>query len=323
MARGPRGAIVIAAIVVVAAVAALMVSGELRGVGDRLGAFAWPYAAAATGLALVNYAIRYARWSYYLRRQAIDVPVGARASVFVAGLSLSMTPGKVGELVKSYLLREMHDVAVTRSAPVVIAERLTDLVAIVALAVIGAAAYGLERGAAIAAAAVVVAGGIVLAWPAVARAVIRVVTAPPGLRRLRDRVLEIYDGIRELCRPAPLATATALGIAGWLGECIGFAVVVHGFPGASIDVGLAMLIYAITTLAGALSFVPGGLGVTEGAMTLLLVQTAVGLDQPTAIAAAVVFRVATLWVSVGLGLAGLAWARQRIAARPVRAAGPT
>src|SRR6188508_868951 len=109
-----RGRFVIAAIVVVvAALAALAIFGDLRAVGDRLGAFAWPYAAAATGLALANYAIRYARWAYYLRCQAVDVPVGARASVFVAGLSLSMTPGKVGELVKSYLLREMHGVPVT------------------------------------------------------------------------------------------------------------------------------------------------------------------------------------------------------------------
>ena len=40
--------------------------------------------------------------------QDVDVPVTSSALVFGAGLSLSITPAKLGELVKSYLLREMQ-----------------------------------------------------------------------------------------------------------------------------------------------------------------------------------------------------------------------
>ena len=42
--------------------------------------------------------------------------------MFGAGLSLSITPAKLGELVKSYFLRELHGVPATRTAPIVIAE---------------------------------------------------------------------------------------------------------------------------------------------------------------------------------------------------------
>jgi uncharacterized protein (TIRG00374 family) len=318
MARA-RGRIVAAAIVVIAAIAALSITGDVTDVGDRLGRFAWWTFAAALALSAVNYAIRYVRWGIYLDMQDIAVPPSARAGVFVAGLSLAITPGKVGELVKSYLLRELHAVPVTRSAPVVIAERVTDLTALVVLALIGVAIYGVAVGATIASAAVIAAGLIVLAWPRVARAIIDLVTRPAFLRRFRDRLIEVYDGIAALCRPLRLAGATTIGGAGWLCECVGFALIVHGFPGASIDVGLAMLIYAVTTIVGALSFLPGGLGVTEGAMTLLLVQSAHGLDTPTAIAASVLTRIATLWFGVLLGLAAMTWVRRRIARLPVRA----
>jgi uncharacterized membrane protein YbhN (UPF0104 family) len=318
MARA-RGRIVAAAIVVIAAIAALSISGDLRAVGDRLGRFAWWTFAAALGLSALNYAIRYVRWALYLDLQGIAVPIASRAGVFVAGLSLAITPGKVGELVKSYLLRELHEVPVTRSAPVVIAERVTDLTALVVLALIGVAIYGVAVGATIASAAVIAAGLVVLAWPRVAHPLIDLATRPAFLRRFRDRLREIYDGIAALCRPLRLAGATSIGGVGWLCECVGFALVVHGFPGASIDVGLAMLIYAVTTIVGALSFLPGGLGVTEGAMTLLLVQSAHGLDTPTAIAAAVVTRVATLWFGVVLGLVAMAWVRRRISRLPARA----
>ena len=60
------------------------------------------------------------------------MPLASSALVFGAGLSLSITPAKLGELVKSYLLREMHDVPAPQTAPIVVAERVTDLVALLA-----------------------------------------------------------------------------------------------------------------------------------------------------------------------------------------------
>jgi uncharacterized protein (TIRG00374 family) len=321
MARG-KGRLLVAGIVIVTAIAALSITGDLRDVGDRIGHFAWWTFAATIGLALANYAIRYLRWALYLRFCAIQVPVASRAGVFVAGLSLAITPGKVGELVKSYLLRELHGVPITKSAPIVIAERVTDLTALVALALVGVAIYGVAVGATIASAAVVTAGLVILSWPRVARGIIHLATRPAFARRFRDRILEVYDGITALCRPARLATATAIGGVGWLCECVGFALIVEGFPGASIDVGLAMLIYAVTTIVGALSFLPGGLGITEGAMTLLLVQSAQGLDTPTAIAASVLCRLATLWFGVAIGLVAMAWTRRRIPPSPSPAADP-
>jgi uncharacterized protein (TIRG00374 family) len=78
-----------------------------------------------------------------------------------------------------------------------------------------------------------------------------------------------------------------------------------------------MLIYAATTIAGALSFLPGGLGVTEGAMTLLLVQATHGVDSPTAAAATILTRLATLWFAVGLGVIALAAARRKEAAAAI------
>jgi uncharacterized protein (TIRG00374 family) len=309
------GRLVVVGIVIVVGIAALSITGDLRGVGDRLRDFAWWTFAAACGLSIANYAIRFIRWEIYLRMQSISLPRSSSAGVFVAGLSLAITPGKLGELVKSYFLRELHAVPVTRSAPIVIAERLTDLVALLALSVIGVAIYGIAVGITVAAAACVAAGLVVLAWPRVARAIIALVTRPQITRRFRERLLDIYDGLASLCRPARLLGTTAIGGVGWLGECVGFALVVHGIPGAEIDVGLATLIYAATTIAGALSFLPGGLGVTEGAMILLLVQSADGLDTAGAFVASVIIRLATLWLGVILGLFGVLWVQRRIAAR--------
>ena len=303
-------------VAVAAVIAALTLVGDVREVRDRLGGFAWPTFGAALGLALANYALRFVRWQGYLRTRALEVPVGTSALVFVAGFSMAVTPGKLGELIKSYLLRRLVGTPIAASAAIVIAERVSDLLALMCLAVIGVAIYGVAVKVVIACGAVVALGLAFILWRALGLWVIDLVTSPRRLARLRPKLLEVYDGLAALARPRVLAWSTVLSVAAWACEGLGFALIVSGFPGASVGVGLALLIYAATTIAGALSFLPGGLGVTEGAMTLLLVANATGVDRGTATAATILTRLATLWFAVLLGVVALVIARRRAGPEP-------
>jgi uncharacterized membrane protein YbhN (UPF0104 family) len=263
--------------------------------------------------ALVNYVLRFWRWQRYLRLVGAPVARGPSAWVFVAGFSMAVTPGKVGELFKAVLLEDVAGVPAARTAPVVVAERLTDLISLVLLALAGVAAYGVASSMVISATGVVLAGLLVLAWRRLAHACFDLLARP--LPRLAPRLRAMYDTLAGLIRPAPLAWGTGLGALAWLAECLGFALIVRGFPGAHVDLGLATLIYAATTVAGALSFLPGGLLVTEASMTLLLVESARGLDEPTALAATLVTRLCTLWFAVSLGAIALASLRRRSSTR--------
>lgn len=303
------------AITIVIGLAAVVALGDVRRLVDRLGGFHWSAFAAALGLASANYAIRFVRWQLYLRHQAVSVPRWSSALVFGAGLSLAITPGKVGELVKSYLLRELHAIPATLTAPIVIAERVTDLLALLVLSVAGVAVYGIASALVVAAAAVIAGGLVLLAWPRPTRALIDLATRPRRVRPFRAALHTMYGGLATLCRPAPLAAATALAVPAWACECVGFALIVDAFPGAHVDLGLAMVIYASTTIAGALSFLPGGLGVTEGGMAMLLVSGSARLDRGAALDATLLTRLATLWFAVALGLVCLAVARRRVQAR--------
>jgi uncharacterized membrane protein YbhN (UPF0104 family) len=301
------------AIVVVVGVAAVLALGDVRHLGDRLAGFEWPALAVALALAVGNYTLRFVRWQVYLRDRSVVVPTGDSVVVFGAGLSLSMTPAKVGELVKSYLLRELRGIPVAETAPIVVAERVTDLVALLVLAIVGVAAYGVSSVVVPVAGGLIAIGLVMLAWPPPAMWMIDVVTGPRPLRRFREPFHIMYRGLASLCRPRTLAIATAIAIPAWGCECVGFSVIVNGFAGAHVGIGLAMVIYAVTTIAGALSFLPGGLGVTEGAMTMMLVTGSTQLDSATALDATLLTRLATLWFAIAIGLVFLAIARRRIA----------
>jgi uncharacterized protein (TIRG00374 family) len=69
--------------------------------------------------------------------------------------------------------------------------------------------------------------------------------------------------------------------------------------GDPLPLALAMSIYATSMLAGALSFMPGGLGGAEAVMVALLVWQ--GMDTGTAVAATLIIRLTTLWFAVVIG----------------------
>ena len=85
------------------------------------------------GWALANYALRLVRWHYYLNVVGIRIGLLPSAWVFVAGLSMVISPGRVGELTKSYFLKDKLDVPVARSAAVVVAERVMDVASVLLL----------------------------------------------------------------------------------------------------------------------------------------------------------------------------------------------
>ncbi|HKA86258.1 MAG TPA: lysylphosphatidylglycerol synthase transmembrane domain-containing protein [Haliangiales bacterium] len=302
--------LLLVALVAVAVFAGFSIYADVSKLGDRLAHLAPGAVVAALLLALGNYVIRFWRWELYLRAVGVEAPRKTSLQVFVAGFAMSVTPGKLGELVKAVLLREAAGAPVERTAPVVVAERVTDLVALVILGIVGVAAYGVARSMVVAAAVVTGAGLAVLSSRRLAGGVIALVARIPRVGRIAPRLYDAYRHMGALVRPRPLAWATALGIAAWLCECIGFAVICRGFPGADVPLGLATLIYAATTVAGALSFLPGGLLVTEASMTLLLVEWAHGLDRPAAVAATIVTRLCTLWFAVILGIVAFAALRR-------------
>ena len=116
----------------------------------------------ALGLTVVNYSVRFAKWHYYLRLLGLKVPVGLSLNVFLAGLVMSVTPGKLGEVLKSLLLREAQQIPAARTAPIVIAERLTDLLGLFVIAALGVGTFAFGRWAFAISVVVVVSAIIVL-----------------------------------------------------------------------------------------------------------------------------------------------------------------
>ena len=297
--------------------AALAAYGDLQELGSNLRRYRWEYFIAGLGLATANYVLRFIRWQYYLATLGIPlgphgVQVGDSARIFVAGFVMSITPAKVGEVFKSVLLQDSHGIPLARTAPIVVAERLTDLLALVLLTALGSTAMIGRAEVALVGAAVVVIVWVACAYRPVAQWVFDTLARVPFFARRERGIRDAYESLHGLLRPRVLATASAIAMVSWALECVSLLVIARGFAGAALGLLESTFAYGAPTLVGALALLPGGLGATEASMTgVLRTLTDPPLSLAVATAITILVRLATLWWAVVLGVGALIWHRSQ------------
>ncbi|HYD31892.1 MAG TPA: lysylphosphatidylglycerol synthase transmembrane domain-containing protein [Azospirillaceae bacterium] len=254
-------------------------------------------------LSLVNYAARAVRWHLCARYLGLRPPFWQSILYYFAGFALTTTPGKVGEALRLWLMERCNGYPYARTIPLLLADRVVDLVAMAMLSVIGLFAVSSPAWLYVAGIA-----GIVGLLLFIMRPKLVLETVALGYRlvgrwpRLFGRLRGAVRRTSELFTPKILAVTLGLTVVGWLAECLAFALVLHAF---GVDIGLlgAILTFTVAMLAGALTFLPGGLGGTEATMVALLAIQGVGLE--VAIPATAVIRFTTLWFAVALGFLAL------------------
>lgn len=261
----------------------------------------------ALSMSLLNYGLRFLRWQMYLGTMKHHIPWRPSGRIYLAGFALTTTPGKAGEALRGVLLKK-HGVPWPDSFAAFISERLSDLIAIVLLTLLGFTLYPQGQLVVWIGLAAVFGGLLVLSQQRILLALYqRSGQIQHRLMQLFHHILEILLQARRCHHPRLLLVATLLSVIAWAAEALAFLWILQ-WMGMEVDFAFAAFVYALAMLAGALSFMPGGLGGAEGAMLALLLLR--GMPLPDAIAATVLIRFTTLWFAVLLGLAALGMSRQ-------------
>jgi uncharacterized protein (TIRG00374 family) len=300
---GPRIALVTLFTVVI--YAGLSAYSDLDTLAVALHRFRWSALAVALGLSMVNFALRAVRWQYYLRWVGVRVSWFESGLVFLAGLSMTITPGKVGELFKAFLLKWTRDAPLKRTSAVIVAERLTDLLSLLILGAWGA--FGIKGGGLLGTAVLAgVASLIGLAlWRRLGMFVIGVVAKLPRLATLAPKLIESYDSLHATLRPKQLMTGLVLGLGAWFAQVVALSVTVAGFADLpALPIVRAAFVYSGSLIAGVAALLPGGIGVAEASMAGLLTHvSAHAISTAQAVAITLLVRAATLWYAIALGAA--------------------
>ncbi len=282
--------------------------GDFADVSSTLAGFRWSLMPALLGLTTLNYVVRYLRWRKLLHLTGTRTPGLVRdVLIFLAGTAMIVTPGRAGEWVKSYYLRDLYGVPVARTAPIVLVERVSDSLAMLLLAATGFILFG--RGAAVVVTVLVLAVAAIvgLRHRGLVSLVLRGVRRLPAAHRLVPPIEDFHESSRLLFSPSGLSWSCGLGLVAWALECLTFLVVLVGFgkPLAWSLVAQAAFIFPIATLAGSLSLLPAGIGVTEGSIAGMT-QAILAVPRSLGVASALLVRAVILGFGFALGLVAFA-----------------
>jgi uncharacterized protein (TIRG00374 family) len=292
-------------------VLALALVGDLKQVGAQVLAFRWELFPVVIAFTLFNYFLRFLKWHFYLGEIGVtNLSYRESARLFVAGFPLAVTPGKVGEALKGVWLNQKSGVPIAKGVSVVVAERISDGMAVLLLSTLGVIAYpqywpGF---------AIILAGllGVILVSQIrpLALWLLGIVDRIPLVKRISGQLHEFYEGSFALFRPKATLVGIGTGLVSWLGEGIGMYVILLGLgvPPGWQTLSIAVFVLSFSTVIGAVSALPGGLGAAEASITGMLVLL-LGIPTDIAAAATLLIRFATLWFGVSLGL--IVWAFSR------------
>ena len=254
--------------------------------------------AIALAMSTLNYGLRFLRWQGYLKAFGHTVPWRPSLRIYLAGFALTTTPGKAGEALRGVLLKRWG-VPFPQSFAAFFSERLSDLLAVVLLALLGLTLYPDGRLIVVVGVALVVVSLVVLSQRKLIERIATLVPSQSGkFMGLLHHLLQVLLEAQRCHRLGMLIGTTLLSLVAWGAEAMAFYWILN-WMGADIPLAFAFFVYALSMLAGALSFMPGGLGGAEAVMVSLLVWK--GMLSADAIAATILIRLATLWFAVGIG----------------------
>ena len=248
----------------------------------------------------------YFRWTILVKNSGYILPHKKNFQIFLSGFPLSITPGKVGELLKCELLKENFNIPRKITAPIILVERLYNGVGIVIISSLGIWYFDFSGTVILIASCALIGIFIALRSKSLFSSLINKTSKIKYLSKFSDSFSDSYEVINHSIKPKIFIISSLLSAIYWILESVAVYFVFKSFGIDFLELYNVVLAYTSSIILGVASFVPGGIGVSEG--TLISLLSIHGLSLSTAITLTLFIRIFTLWYAVFVGFIALKFA---------------
>ena len=295
--------ILIVVIAVIGLYAAFLIASDISTISSKISDFKIEIIPIILLLITSGWFTLFFRWHLLLRNAKIFIPVKDSFLILTSGFALTIIPGKVGELVKSQLLKTKFGIARSKTIPIVILEQFYQAIGIVVLSFFGI--WYFELGAYVLGffTATLVFAFVLLSSRKAFNKIASLLERRKFTSKLVEPLSSSYDGIKNGIKGPITLYASGLSILFWLIEAISIYFILLAFGIEVIEFITVIPTYTTSIMLGILSFLPMGIGVVEGTLTSFF--TMHGIDISLALTIVVVIRLFTRWYSVSFGFIAL------------------
>ena len=243
------------------------------------------------------------KWHFLLKNCEIDIPLRKSITVFFAGVAFEITPGQIGALIKSQLLKTSSNIPRTKTVPIIVAEKVYDLIGAILASIIGIIILGMDFYLIIIAILALAVIFFFMFYRPASEIFFKRITKTKFFSKYVDNMSEFHAIIQKSTNVKAATICILLGVTYWFIISSAAYYTLIAFDINVLDYLTVLAIYTTSILLGAISFVPAGIGVAEGSIAGLF--TLNGIDVSTALILSVMIRVLTLWFSVSVGFIAL------------------
>ena len=243
------------------------------------------------------------KWHFLLKNSEINIPLTKSIAVFFSGAAFEITPGQIGTLIKSQLLKTSSNISRTKTVPIVIVEKIYDLIGAILASVIGIIILGMEFYLIIIAISSLAIIFFFMYHKPASELFFDRISKLKFFSKYVENISEFNEVIKKSTNVKVATICILLALTYWFMVSAAAYYTLIAFDVNILDYLKVLAIYTTSSLLGAISFIPGGIGITEGSIAGLF--TLNGIDVSTALILSVMIRVLTLWYTVGVGFVAL------------------
>jgi uncharacterized protein (TIRG00374 family) len=243
------------------------------------------------------------KWHFLLKNCEIHVPLKKSILVFFSGVAFEITPGQIGSLIKSQILKTSSNISRTKTVPIIVVEKVYDLIGAILASIIGIIILGIEPYLIIFAILVLAVIFFFMYYRPASEIFFKRITKTKFFSKYIDNMSEFHAIVQKSTNVKIATVCILLGVVYWFIISTAAYYTLIAFDINVLDYLTVLAIYTTSILLGAISFIPAGIGVTEGSIASLFILN--GIDVSTALILSVMIRVLTLWFSVCVGFIAL------------------
>ena len=232
----------------------------------------------------------------------IEVCISFKTGIllFISGLSMIVTPGGSGELIKSYYLKKNFGYPLAKTFPTVIMERLLDLAGIVGILLIVGVLLDNHN---IIFLMLILLSTLSLIFASGKKKklfnfLLSIIEKIPVLKKQASSFSESYQVFGELTSGKIMTKTLGLSFLVWMTDAIMIYFIFIGFN-LNFDIIFSTFSMYSSLLLGVLTMIPAGIGVTE--VSFVEILRGEGVDTATSTSLVILFRLVTIWFLTVLG----------------------
>ena len=251
-------------------------------------------------LAPLSWIIVFFRWHFLLKNSNIIIPKKENFKIYMAGFAMSVTPGKVGELIKSQFLKSKYGVSRKNTLPIIISEYFYHMVGVLAVSIIGVYYFEFSLYIIILTSALIITTLTIISSETFFKKFVNLISKRNFLKKYVSPISDSHIILKKSTRGKIFIISSGLSIAFWLTEVLIVYFVFLSFNILNFEFFKIAAIYTTSLILGMLSFLPMGVGVVEGSLAGFLNYE--GIDISIALTLVILIRIFTRWYGVIVGL---------------------